>query len=185
MECKAMSLNEADFIACEFSVKSPSSKSLVRWLKPGEVVVSVQLPGRGAQSAAMRARKWQGFPADAEGVQRKLGTFGDLTLGGLHDYMLYLKRGGKKVATLLWAADTESKQLAELRGLLERVAHLAGAEAMQYWDEGHQLGQHKLHAKAMEALQTGTKILGDRYRAPGLRDDTGSLLVFAAQNENV
>src|SRR5207244_493254 len=127
--------------------------------------------------------KWQGLPPDAEVVQKKLGNFGDLTLGGLHDYMLYLKRGGKKVATLLWAADTESKELTELRRLLERVAHLACAEAMQYWDEGHQLGLHKLHAQAIQTLQTGTTILGDRYRVPGLRDDTSSQLLFAEHSE--
>jgi hypothetical protein len=178
-----MALAEADFIGSEFSTKTATSKTLVRWVKPDEVVVSVQLPGRGAQSAALRARKWVGEPANAVAVQRRLGNFGDLNLGGLADFTLYLKRGGRKVATLNWAAVNETKELAELRGMLDGVAHLPCAEAMAYWDEGHTLTQHKLYAKASQTLATGLRILGERYRGPTLRDDTGTHLVMAEHHE--
>jgi hypothetical protein len=174
-----MAMAEADFISCEFTTKSPTSKTLMRWGRPDEVFVSVQLPGRGAQSAAQRGRRWQGVPAGAEKLQKLLATWADLRSGTVHDYTLYLKRGGKKIASMMWAADSETKELTELRGLLEGVGHLAFAEALAYWEEGHQMTQHKLHEKAAYSLSTGTRILGDRYRTPGLRDDTGTYLVFA------
>lgn len=174
-----MAINEATFLACELAAKSATSKVLMRWSKPTEVFVSVQLPGRGAQSAAQRGRKWQGVAADAETLQQRLTQFGDLHVGTTQDYLLYLKRQGKKVATLQWSAAAETKELTELRTLLENVGHLAYAEALAYWEEGSQLRQYKQYEKAMQSLTTATKLLGDRYRTPDLRDDTGTYLVYA------
>jgi hypothetical protein len=57
---------------------------------------------------------------------------------------------------------------------LERVAHRAGADALQHGDEGWQLGRLRLHAKRPLALTTGIKVRGNRYRLPALLDDTGT-----------
>jgi len=174
-----MPLNEADFIVCEFAAKQPTGKTHLRWGKPAEVFVQVQLPGRGAQTAALRARKWVGESPAAEALQKKLALLGDQGSGTLHDFVLYLRRGGKKVATLLWSAKDETKTLAELRALLGQVGHLAFSEALAYFDEGTQLGRSKVYGRATQLLTGGLKALADGYRSPDLRDDTGSYLVLA------
>jgi hypothetical protein len=171
-----------DFIPCVFAARGATSKTLLRWVQPNEVVVSVQLPGRGGHGTSLKPRRLAGFPAQGEGVQKALAGVGDLKQGAIPDYTLTVTRAGKRL-TQTWSADTETGELAALRGMLEAVGHLACAEAVAYWEAGRQLGRNGVFEPALRSLRTGLARLGDRYRSADLRDDTGLHLVIAGHHE--
>jgi hypothetical protein len=175
------SVSDANFIPAEFVCNRKTSKGLIRWLKPNEVSVSVQLPGRGAQSSAQRGHTWLSCPPDGDKAQDKLAVLEDLKVGKQADFTLRVRFRTKKGVTLVWSADEEPRNLAEIRELLDKVAHFPYAEALAYGQQGDQLGRSRVYGPAIQALRAGLQALGDRYLSDNLRDDSG-LYVLVAQN---
>jgi hypothetical protein len=173
-----------DFVICAFSSKLPGSKTLLDWPQPNELTVTVQLPGRGALSSALRARKLRGFPAGGAKVQEAVANLADQQRGDIPDFTLYTVKQGKKT-TLTWTVDSETPALAGLRSLLEGIGHLRCLEALAYWEFGHDLGGNGVFPAALRLLRAGIGQLGDGYRTAGLRDDTGTQLVIAEHHEQM
>jgi hypothetical protein len=176
-------VSDANFIPCEFSCNRRTSKWLIRWLKPAELFVAIQLPGRGAQSSALRGRTWLGLPPDGAALQQKLADLTDLRLGKLADFTLHIKHRARKNVALTWSEDEETKQLADLRQMLEKVGHFRYAEALAYGRQGDELGRTRVYGRAIQSLRTGLEALGERYWSEDLRDDTGLYLLLAQTSE--
>jgi hypothetical protein len=176
----------ADFIAVDLILRGGADAggvAMVRWDRPARVGVSVQLPGAGPEKTFERA--WQGTPADAEALQAALAGQRDRGTGpgGDSDFSLRLSRAGKKFAARDWTSAGEPRDLAELRGRLERLGHVPCAVAMACWRRGDAYARDGLAQQAAASFREGVRALGNHYQHPDTIDDTGMKLVLADANE--
>jgi hypothetical protein len=179
-----MAANEPEFLRCDLSLTRTTSKAVIRWHLPAEVITSVQLPGQEAQSSALRGIKWRGVHPDADAVQRQVAALQPFKTDGLHDYALYVKSpDGTEKCTVQWSAARERTDLAEVRVLLERIGHLACTEAQAYLERGQALAQYRGYAQANKAAQTSLALLAELYQTPEIADDTSVSLVRAETYE--
>lgn len=170
----------ADFVSLEFSSQRPHAAVTVAWPKPDSVTVEVKLSGEGP--AARRECTWKGLPPGAPRVQDALGGLTKPAGSGGDDNVLRLRRAGAET-TVAWSAAAETPEQAQLREALEAATHMSYAEAGAHFERGRALAAAGDHAAGLKSLRTGIEVLGERFRGPHQRDDTGTKLAFARAKE--
>ena len=171
---------QREFVPIDYSSRNVRAAVTVAWPQADRVTVQVSLSGDGP--ASKLERTWNGRPPAADRVLDALSGLGRPAGNGSDEHVLRVRRAGGETA-VAWSAAAETKELSQLREALDAATHISYAEATAHFERGKALAAGGDHAAGLKVLRTGVDVLGERFRAPHQRDDTGTRLTFARHKE--
>jgi hypothetical protein len=171
---------QREFVPIDYSSRNVHAAVTVAWPQADRVTVQVSLSGDGP--ASRLERTWNGRPPAADRVLDALSGLGRPAGNGSDEHVLRVRRAGGETA-VAWSAAAETKELSQLREALDAATHISYAEATAHFERGKALAAGGDHAGGLKVLRIGVDVLGERFRAPQQRDDTGTRLTFARHKE--
>jgi hypothetical protein len=166
-------------ITVQFSAKRGAGIVTIKWERPEQMGSSFQIvepPDVAVEHT------WRLSPETVTEIQQALASLRGSSTGQEHVYRVIIIQNGTKTSDLSWNPDAETADLAKFREALERASHAAFVESSARHERGVKLINNAEHARAVDELREGLRVLGNLYHDPKTIDDSGMKLILAEQN---
>lgn len=173
---------DASIASAELTESRPDASLRVCWRQSGSVKVTVKLSSGPNMPVE---RSWQNLRDNWKEISAAVANLSEHGVTSCDSFVL--RAITAKGSSLMWAwcPVSETKELREVREMIENTAHAGYTEATAYLQRGHDLHEGRQFAAAADSFKNGIQILGNSYIDPETTiDDTGMKLVLAQSREN-
>ncbi len=167
----------AGFSEIRFSLNRPSRSAVVKWSGDDSITANVMITDNG--TVHLFQQIWKGKPVGSADLDKCLQSVSNLTSTGGATYKLELARGDKERKSLSWSEENETKELGQLRVLLDQTLYLYFSESLACMKRGRALKSAGAPDDAIAMIREGIDVLGDRYIDEPIPDDTSMKLSLA------
>ena len=179
---KALTMSAAEIVSAELQENRPDASLRFLWRKPGSATVAVRLSVGPAEAVE---HHWSSLEQNWKEISAALAALQQPVVGSCSDFALRAITAKGITVQWSWCAASETRELKEVREMIEEKAHVEYVEATAHLRGGHDLAGGKQFAAAADSFKKGIQILGNRYLDQSKTvDDTGMKLVLALSKEN-